>query len=394
MTPHLGRRLPLLAHAFSLQTAAYLIRPAAAYRAIELGLAPALVGLIAASFAVIPLVAAVPVGRWTDRGREYPTLVLGGVAMAAAAVGMLLLPTTLWSLVAWNALIGFGHLLAVIGQQSLVAGADRDGLDAAFGLYTFAGSLGQAVAPLLLATVGGGVVIPDSRLLVIAYGLACAMMLVVTPLLRRRIEQESSPTPTPRAQGRVRALPPLSPATRRTMTGGILLSALVLAAVDLIQVYLPALGVERGIDAWVIGVLLTVRAGATMLSRLGLGRLVHRWGRRRLVVGSSILAGVVVAMMALPLPPVLLGLLLALAGFCLGIGQPLSMTIVTLAAPPGTTSTFLALRLVGNRVGQSAVPAALTVVSTVTGTAGIFVLTGVGLLATAGLALASISDSP
>lgn len=46
------RALPLLAHAFLVQGSAYIIRPTSAYRAIEVGLSPALVGLIAASFAL------------------------------------------------------------------------------------------------------------------------------------------------------------------------------------------------------------------------------------------------------------------------------------------------------------------------------------------------------
>ena len=379
----------ILAHSFLLQLAAYIVRPTSAYRAMELGVEPGLVGLIAASFAIVPLVVAVFVGRWTDRGREWPALLIGGLIMVGAGVGLLLESSSLGMLLFWNALIGLGHLLCVIGEQSMVAAAGRGRLDSAFAAFTFAGSIGQAAAPLLLAGVGRGAVLPDTTLLILGYTAACVAMLAVTFPLRRRgtsAAGRSEPQPSWAQALRVPAQ------TKRTMTGAMLLSTLVLAAVDLIQVYLPAVGVERHLPSWLIGLLLALRAGATMVSRLGLARLTARVGRSRLVVASTLVAGVAVGLIALPMPPALLGICLVVGGFALGVGQPLSMSIVTLAAPPGTTSTWLALRLSGNRLGQSAIPAILSVVTTSVGTSGIFLITGVGLLGTAAMARALIPD--
>jgi MFS family permease len=166
------------------------------------------------------------------------------------------------------------------------------------------------------------------------------------------------------------------------MSGALLVSMLVLAAVDLIQVYLPALGVERQLPASVVGTLLAIRAGATMLSRLGLSRMTARVGRDRLIIVSSLVAAGAVAVLAFPVSPVVLGGALLVAGFALGIGQPLTMSVVTLNAPTGATSTWLGLRLTANRFGQSAIPALVTVVAGVAGTGGVFVATSVGLLAT------------
>ena len=380
--------MPLLAHAFLLQTAAYVVRPTSAYRAMELGLSPGLVGLIAASFALVPLVVAVPMGRWTDGGREFPTLLIGGAAMVLGGVGLLAFSGSLWALLLWNAVIGFGHLLCVIGQQSVVARAGRRGLDTAFGTYTFVGSLGQASAPLLLAAVGGQAIIPNTFALLAGYTALTVVLVAVT--FRLRPLASAAPKPAP-GSGVIGSLH-LEPGRGRTMLGAILLSTLVLAAIDLIQVYMPAVGVERGIESWVIGLLLTMRAGATMVSRIGLAKLTMLFGRRRLVVISSLIAGGAVAVLALPVHPGILGAAMVVAGFCLGVGQPLSMTLVTLAAPKGATSTWLAVRLVGNRFGQSVVPGLLTLVTAATGTAGIFVVTGVGLLGTAVLAQVMIDD--
>ncbi|MEU5397801.1 MFS transporter [Streptomyces sp. NPDC005963] len=378
----------LLCHAFLLQLAAYIVRPTSAYRAIELGVNPQLVGLIAASFALIPLVVAVSIGRWNDRGHVKLSLVIGGVLMTGAGLGVHFWSDNLTSLLIWNAVIGLGHLLAIVGQQTLVAQLGREKLDSAFGTYTFVGSLGQAAAPLVLAAVGGSAVLPDTGLLFAIYTSTCAILLCVTGLLPstrqadRHLGHEHS----------LRSALHVPKTTRRTMTGAMLLSMLVLAAVDLIQVYLPALGVEREIPSATIGVLLAVRAAATMASRLGLARLATRVGRTRLAYGSTLVAGAAVAALAAPVPIVVAGVLLAVAGFALGIGQPLSMSIVTAAAPAGTTSTWLALRLSGNRVGQSVIPVVLSAFTGSIGTGGIFVITGIGLLGTAAAARILIAD--
>ncbi|MYY10727.1 MFS transporter [Streptomyces sp. SID4919] len=380
----------LLCHAFLLQLAAYVVRPTSAYRAIELGVDPRMVGLIAASFALLPLVVAVTIGRWNDRGHVRPSLFIGGVLMTGAGLGVHLWSQSLTSLLIWNAVIGLGHLLAIVGQQTLVAQLGRERLDSAFGTYTFVGSLGQAAAPLVLSAVGGSAVLPDTGLLFAIYTVTCACLLGMTGLLPR-----SRKTDQRLGSGNsLRSALGVPPTTRRTMTGAMLLSMLVLAAVDLIQVYLPALGVERRIPSATVGVLLAVRAAATMASRLGLARLTGRVGRTRLATVSTIVAGVAVGALAVPMPTVVAGLLLAVAGFALGIGQPLSMTIVTTAAPAGTTSTWLALRLTGNRVGQSVIPAVLSAFTGSIGTGGIFVVTGIGLLGTAAAARILIADDP
>lgn len=75
---------------------------------------------------------------------------------------------------------------------------------------------------------------------------------------------------------------------------------------------------------------------------------------------------------------------LAVFGFCLGVGQPLSMTTVVQAAPVRARLTALALRLTGNRLGQVAAPACAGLVAGTAGTAAPFALLGVLLLMAAG----------
>ncbi|HEX2159282.1 MAG TPA: MFS transporter, partial [Actinomycetes bacterium] len=62
------------------QAATFLARPVTSYRALALGADERVIGLITASFAVLPLVVAVPLGRVADRRRPVGMLAAGGGA--------------------------------------------------------------------------------------------------------------------------------------------------------------------------------------------------------------------------------------------------------------------------------------------------------------------------
>ncbi len=81
---------------------AYIVRPSSAYQALELGVSPAAVGLVAASFAVVPLVLAVPVGRWNDTRHPFQNLLSGAVLMIVGGVGLLWWTGSLTGLLVWN----------------------------------------------------------------------------------------------------------------------------------------------------------------------------------------------------------------------------------------------------------------------------------------------------
>lgn len=361
----------ILFHALFLQLAAYVIRPTAAYKALELGVEPAYLGLIAASFAVVPLFIAVFIGRAADSGLENRLMAFGAVLMVSAGVGLLLRSDSLLMLLLWNVLLGLGHLMSVLGEQSRVAQVAGSRMDAAFGMYTFAGSIGQAIGPSLIGLFGGANEIPDTTQLFGAYIVATLVMTAITVWIvfsGRRLRPVGL---APKAMSIRHALD-APPAVRRQLIGAMAISMMVLAAIDLIAVYLPALGVERGIPAGIIGLLLTLRAVATMVSRLGLGRLVARFGRQELIFGSTAIAAVALGLLVAPLDVSVMAIVLVVAGVALGIGQPLSMTTISLAAPAGTRATWLALRLSGNRLGQSAVPVVVGLVAASAGVAGVF----------------------
>lgn len=67
------------------QGAVSMARPAVSYRALSLGADERAIGVITGVYALLPLFAAVPLGRRTDHGRCAPLLPLGVVLIAGAA---------------------------------------------------------------------------------------------------------------------------------------------------------------------------------------------------------------------------------------------------------------------------------------------------------------------
>src|SRR5207247_8899716 len=151
----------------------------------------------------------------------------------------------------------------------------------------------------------------------------------------------------------------------------------------LLVIYLPALGAERQIDVTHIGLMLTVRSVASLVSRVFYARLIFAIGRRPLTLTSMLGSAAGFLILALPLSlPAMYAVLIGL-GFVMGIASTLTLSGVMYIAPPEVCGTALTLRMTGNRIGQIVFPAlaGLLAAAAATGVAGILLAIGVGLAA-------------
>ncbi|MEU0073246.1 MFS transporter [Streptomyces sp. NPDC006332] len=363
------------------QGAVSMARPAVSYRALALGADERAIGVIAGVYALLPLFAAVPLGRRTDHGRCAPLLPIG-VVLISGGCALSGVANSLWAMAIWSGVMGLGHLCFVIGAQSLVArqSAPHE-QDRNFGHFTIGASLGQLIGPIAAgALIGGRDMAGTSALALVVAGAGAAV--AFTSLWR--IEDRTT-VKSRTAQGD--RVPVQRILRARGVPAGIFVSLSVLSATDILTAYLPVVGEHRGIAPSVVGLLLSLRAAATIACRLVLTPLLRMLGRPLLLTVTCLLAAVLCAGIALPVPVWALALVLAALGFCLGVGQPLSMTTVVQAAPDGARSTALALRLTGNRLGQVAAPAAAGLIAGVAGVAAPFVMLGALLLLSAGTAL-------
>jgi MFS family permease len=274
-------------------------------------------------------------------------------------------------------------------QEVIARESDPRHHDQHFGLMTAAVSLGQLLGPLLGGTLlsggGAGLEAATTRAMVAAAAVALGATMFAA------LSNERSRTPrravSHERRGSLRAIV----ATPGVPTG-IFASIAVLTAADVFTAYMPVLGEERGIDPAIVGVILAVRAGASTASRLGIGTIVGRVGRLRLMSLSAAAAATVLVAVTFTDNPVALAALAAVAGFGLGFGQPLSMTMVVQLVPEPVRGTALAVRLTGNRVGQVSVPAMAGLVAGSAGAGSVFWLLG-GLLLASAVAVERVSST-
>jgi MFS family permease len=362
------------------QAAVYVARPITSYRLLALGSGAREVGFVTAAFALVPLFLAIPLGGAADRRRA--PLVTAGCALQVVACVLLAFARTPLTLGGASAVLGLGHLGVALGVQEVIARESDDRHhDRDFGLLAAGVSLGQMVGPLIGGVVlgRGGPLVAATRNAMLVAGLVVAGAVVLAALGekgRGGMTREGSAR-----RGSVRTI-----LRTRGVPAGMFASIAVLTAADIFTAYMPVIGEQRGIAPGAVGVLLALRAGASMVSRIGIGRIVARVGRQRLITLSAAAAAVSLGGVAIVQSFGVLAVLCVVAGLGLGFGQPLSMTLVVRRVPHDARGTALAVRLAGNRVGQVAAPAAAGVVA---GSAGARVVFWVlsGLLATSAVAV-------
>ncbi|MFD5278512.1 MFS transporter [Pseudarthrobacter sp. NPDC058362] len=367
----------LIASAVLCQVALNLARPLISYKVLALGGDSLTVGLTSASYALVPVAAALWLGRVSDRRSSLRGMVAAGTLLLAAGPFVLFASSSLLLVAAASAVLGLGHLFFTIAGQSAIARfVPLDRMDAAFGWFTASFAVGQMIGPLLaglaMGDTGGapaGVRLADSNAgLVMAGAIAFfAVPLAFGTAARGAPGGPKAGQPVPDARPVSIAALLRYPGVKTNMVASLAL----LATTDILVAFLPLLGEAKGVPPAVVGVLLAARAAASIASRLLLPLLVARWSRPRLVLASLAGAGTALALVPwLFERPLAAGILLALGGFFLGLGQPITMTLVTQAVPAASRGAALALRLLGNRIGQVTLPAAAGLLAAPVGPSG------------------------
>lgn len=88
----------------------------------------------------------------------------------------------------------------------------------------------------------------------------------------------------------------------RGVPSGIFMSLAVLSATDILTAYLPVIGEDRAIAPTTIGLLLSLRAAATIACRLVMTPMIRWLGRTALMAASCASAGVLCGGLVLPVP--------------------------------------------------------------------------------------------
>ena len=369
--------------AFSLATTGIqAIRPTASYRVLELGGSATVVGLIAAGYGALSLFAAVPLGRAIDR-RGASRFLLAGLILLCAAGIISAIATEAVVLGVGQVVLGLAHVMAAIAFQTITANRRHSNRDRGFARLAVAISIGQLIGPLL-----GGFVLDapsmgplDALPRTVSVFLLAATLIAIAATTAFRIDDgSSSPRATKPAGDRSSGSSAQPTGGSRPLTiirrGGVVpalgVGMVVATTIDLLISFLPVIGESRGIAPSIVGTLLAVRASAGLLSRLSLTALLARFTRRQVLVTILGTAGTALVGIAWSGNPWVLGLSVAVVGFCLGLGSPMTMAWLSISTPRPDRGTVLAIRMTGNRIMQVSMPVAAGALTTLAGPGAIF----------------------
>jgi len=324
--------------------------------AVSLGLAPVWVGVLVALPNALPVVLAMPAGRWVDRGGAGRWLALGTAGMASAPLLLFLAPAAA-SVAAAQLLLGVFQLFAALASQSFVAdlGNGRS-LERNYATYATLLSAGRLVGPLL-----AGIAIDVSGFRS-AFGVAAAVSGATFAIAWAIRGAVSAPGAAGGAGAAGVGAAPIPLGVRAALGNvgvqlAVLSSAGVFVAVSVRQAFLPVALQELGYPATVIGALISLGALAAVLVRPLMPVVARRLGgsARTLVVAMAAVAvgvgllGAVTSLWAF----VLLGIVV---GFGTGVGLPLSIVTVASHVDPRHRGAALGLRLSLNRAAQLVMP--------------------------------------
>ena len=363
---------PLLAHVVLMQVVVGMVRVTTSYRTLELGLPPAWLGVISAGFAILPIFLAVKIGRYIDRGHDAQAAWIGTGLILIASVGLWAWPNTAFQLFAWTVVLGTGHMCCMAAQQMLtVRSARRRARDSAFGHFMVAISIGQGLGPFIVGWVGAAATIPATGPLFVLGVIAALVCQAIAFAIR----------PAPRAPDHAASaeIVPLGALVRMPgMVAFMTASVVSVTALDLLVIYLPLLGAERGIDARNIGMLLMMRSFAALVGRAFYVRMIYAFGRMPLTLAATLLAAGAFVLLAVPSLPVMYGAVLAI-GVGLGVASTLTLTAIVDIAPAKARGTAMSLRITGNRIGLVLMPFVAGIVAAGAGVLGIFMLNALTL---------------
>ncbi len=361
---------PLLLCSTLTQATIYVLRPMITYRALELDANAAQVGLIAAIYALFPVLLALQFGRLVGRLGEGKFIIAGTITMILTSL-LLVFSNSLLLLSLATSLAGVAHLACMLGGQTMVAlRTPRESYDRYFGYYTFSASVGHMIGPLLATVIAGSNgVLPKSTSSAFLLGAVLSIAALV-PVLSWRRER-------PSVEAKTNDEGTYSAAMRLVRKPGILaaiyISLAISATADVLVVFLPLYGSENNFSPYAVGIILALRAGTTMMSRIFLGRLSERFSTYKLLMWSTLISLIACSAMAFAKSAISLAIIVFIAGFSLGIGQPLTMSLVAQKTQPEERALAVSARLMGNRLGQFIVPAAAGILAAASGAGAVFI---------------------
>lgn len=309
-------------------------------------------GLIVTLFFLASGVCQVLAGFLVDRVGALPVLA-GGVGLLGAALLLAAFAPSLPWLLPLAVLAGIGNSVFHPADYSILSHRVTPGRMArAYSVHTIGGTLGWAVAPVVMLTLAG---LASWRLALLAVGVAGLVLAMLLWSQRERLDTEPAPAGEARDELAAAALLVRDRALQMCFLFFVL-QAVAFAAVQsflapiLHEVQaIPLLTAASAITAYMLGSAVGTGIGGALADRIGRLQLV-------IALGTGAAALVFLAIAFLPMPAMLVIALIALAGGFGGLTTPSRDLLARSAAPRGASGKVFGLVYSGLDIGLTVTP--------------------------------------
>jgi MFS family permease len=310
----------------------------------QLGVGYIDLGFALTVFAITSGLTQAPIGYLADHIGARKILLMG-LTLGGCALILLGLHLSYPSLIASAVLLGLANSVYHPADYAILsAHMDEARMGRAFSIHTFAGFLGGAVAPAivagLVATIGGH----GALMVAGALGPAVALLLVVIGI--------------PDASARHRGANGARAAKQNLITPALIVLTIFFMLLSLSNAGISNFGVVAlmsgyGASFSTANIALTAFLGCSAAGVLAGGFLADRTHRHGQVAAAcfAINAGLVLVIALVALPSLLLTLAMGLAGFLGGVIAPSRDMLVRNAAPPGAAGRAFGIVSTGFNIG-------------------------------------------
>jgi MFS family permease len=342
--------------------------------AIKQGHSTAVVGVLVAVYAFLPMLCAVAAGRISDRIGVRKPMLAGSLGLAAGALIPVVIPGLI-ALFASAALVGVAFMAFQVAAQN----ATGELGDATARVHNFSQlAVGYSISGLLGPLIAGFTI--DHAGYTTSFAVLAAIPLL--PAMVLAAGRVALPGPHPvRAAGVAGSAFDL--VTHRKLRRVFAVNVLLSMGWDLHTIVIPVYGAGIGLSASQIGMVLASFAAATFVVRFSMRWIVRRMTPHQVLTAALFIAAAVY--MLFPFvhsAPALIAMSFTL-GLGLGMSQPMVMALLHIHAPPGRTGEAAGVRMSLVQSMACAVPLVFGAVGATVGLTPVFWSVGL-CLATGG----------
>ena len=348
--------------------------------AVDRGLPPAQLGTAVALASLSPLLLALPAGALCDRYGDRRIMLWAGIGAALTAALFPLIDSFL-AACALQLAGGLARSMSWLAAQSYaLRAAPPARRNTIMGRFSFAGSIGMLLAPLLAgALVAGWGLSAGFALMAVWGGL---LTLVALPLPDIREPGRSGTLWQVTGSAYRQALPLLAQTSLMIV---MLLTLLRLSAAAVNASFYPVHLAAAGFSPATIGILFACINGAISVGSLSAAALIRHTSISAVLFGSIALSVASISAVPFSTSLVVVGGLSALHGLGLGLSLPTLLAAIGRQTAPSQRGLVIGLRTLFNRLGYFAVPVLLGMLVQGMGLRWAFVITGAALLGLLGV---------